>query len=505
MFRSVIKNTVISAVAFFAVSLLGIVLVPFLIKSYGVAGFGVIGLARLFIPLSGLGIFDLGFTEISTQTTAKARATGDWVSGGHLLGISLLFAVGLGLILGVSLIILAPFFVKWFSVPSEFSEQFVAAVRLTAIVQPILFASLVFEGIVKGHENFRVQRLVEVFSAVTYAGLAVLFVRFSASLFWICLAFLTGQLVRAVLSFYAARNHLKIHRAIFRSPNKAAWLEFKMRSPGLTFNKILGTAQSNGPSLLIGLILTPAAVGIFDALTRIPRFAKSVVGLINATIQPLAVRLEHGDSPEKLGHLITTGILLIACIVLPLYASAMAFSESILKIWLKGNLDVYWIWQALLFVSPAFTAIVGFGASALFNRVEAVRTFNRIALLQITIQFSVGLLLVNRLDQFSFVVGQVIAASLAFAFQLRLIAKSVSLDGLFFKKLISVLVFLVTFSAATIVFNLHFDVLWKLAIGGIGWVVCAIIASSFIVLNREKRHDVFVFIQNALLSNLIKR
>lgn len=505
MFRYVLKNTAISAAAFFAVSLLGIVLVPFLIKNYGVAGFGVIGLARLFIPLSGFGIFDLGFTEISTQTTAKARATGDWVSGGHLLGISLGFALTLGALLGIGLMVLAPYFVNWFSVSPEYADQFVAAVRLTAIVQPVLFASLVFEGIVKGHENFKIQRLVEVLAAITYAVLAILFVKFSASIFWICFAFLIGQVSRAMLSFFAARNHLKIHQAKFRSPNRAAWLEFKMRSPGLTFNKMLGTVQSNGPSLLIGLILTPAAVGIYDALTRIPRFAKSVVGLINATIQPLAVRLEHGDSPEKLGHLIATGILLIACVVLPLYAGAMVFSESILSVWLKAKFDVYWMWQALLFVSPAFTAMVGFGASALLNRVEVVRTLNRIALLQIAIQFAVALLLVHRLDQFSFVVGQVIAATLALYFQLRLIAKSVNLDILFFRKLVLVLLFLIAFSVSTIASGLHFDSLWKLALGGAVWVLCAIIASASIVLDRQKRREILAVIQNAPFFNLIKR
>ena len=63
MFKSLIKNTLISGVAFFAVSVLGLLLVPYLVSAYGVAGFGIISMARLFIPLMGMGIFDLGFGE----------------------------------------------------------------------------------------------------------------------------------------------------------------------------------------------------------------------------------------------------------------------------------------------------------------------------------------------------------------------------------------------------------------------------------------------------------
>ena len=86
MFKSLIKNTLISGVAFFAVSVLGLLLVPYLVSAYGVAGFGVISLARLFIPLMGMGIFDLGFGEIATHSVARARAESRW---GHALAVLL--------------------------------------------------------------------------------------------------------------------------------------------------------------------------------------------------------------------------------------------------------------------------------------------------------------------------------------------------------------------------------------------------------------------------------
>ena len=99
MFASLIKNTAISAVAFLLVSVLGLLLVPYLIQHYGVAGFGVISLARLFVPLMGLGLFDLGFGELSTQAVARSRGLSTWSHGLNLLTLNLVVSFFVGGIL----------------------------------------------------------------------------------------------------------------------------------------------------------------------------------------------------------------------------------------------------------------------------------------------------------------------------------------------------------------------------------------------------------------------
>lgn len=452
MFKGLIKNTLISGVAFFAVSVLGLLLVPYLVSAYGVAGFGVISMARLFIPLMGMGIFDLGFGEIATYSVARARSEGLWAKALAVLLQIVLLAFGLGALLGVGLYILAPLLGSWMSITGALFTQFQEVLELTALLLPLLFASLVFEGVIKGFENFKLQRLIEVVSALAYTVGTVYVIWRGFSLYWVCVAFLLAQCGRATLAFVVACKLLGPHRVDFLGAGNAAWAEIRTRSPGLSASKILGTAQSNGPIFLISFLLGPSSVGVYEALSRIPRFAKSVVGLVNGTVQPLAVRLDHGaQGAIDMARLVGNGTLLLACVVLPLYGSAMVYSEPMLRIWLSNQFSGLWYWQSALFVFPALAGLVGFGASALIGRVQSVSRFNRIAAMFIVVQLLIGLLLQSRLNEFAFIIGQVVAACIAFALQFRVIHQAVGLPSDTYRRL-----FLVVFSVLVLAMPSYF-------------------------------------------------
>ncbi|WP_334120280.1 lipopolysaccharide biosynthesis protein [Limnobacter sp.] len=479
MFKSLIKNTLISGVAFFAVSVLGLLLVPYLVSAYGVAGFGVISMARLFIPLMGMGIFDLGFGEIATHSVARARAEGQWA---HALAVLLqigLLALGIGAVLGGVLYLLAPSLGNWMSITGVLYTEFQLALELTALLLPLLFASLVFEGIIKGFENFKLQRLIEVAAALAYTVGAVYIIWKGFGLYWVCAVFLFAQSGRAVLALVFAVRLLDPHRVSFSGFDRIARAEIRARSPGLSASKILGTTQSNGPVLLISFLLGPSSVGVYEALSRIPRFAKSVVGLVNGIVQPLAARLDHGaQGATDMAKLIGNGTLLLACVVLPLYASAMAFSEPMLRLWLSNEFSGLWYWQSALFVFPALAGLVGFGASALIGRVQSVSRFNRIAVLFIVVQLLIGFLLQSWLSEFAFIVGQVVAACIAFVLQFRVIQQAIALPSGTYRKLSVVVVSVLAFSLPCYYFASQVGNLLQLALAG-ALSVTAMIVISF--------------------------
>ena len=61
----------------------------------------------------------------------------------------------------------------WLSVPYVDQENFSGVIRMTALVLPVLFASQVFEGVVKGFENFAAQRICEVVVSLAYAAMVL--------------------------------------------------------------------------------------------------------------------------------------------------------------------------------------------------------------------------------------------------------------------------------------------------------------------------------------------
>ena len=156
MLKKLLADTAITAAAFFVASVVGLLLVPVLIGAYGVGGLGLIVLARVLVPAGALGILDFGLSEIATQSVATARAAGEWGTAKARLRLLAVLTAVLVAVVAVATYVLAAQINQWFKVPPEAQADFARLVRATAIALPVLFAGLVFEGIIKGFEKFSV-------------------------------------------------------------------------------------------------------------------------------------------------------------------------------------------------------------------------------------------------------------------------------------------------------------------------------------------------------------
>jgi hypothetical protein len=155
---------------------------------------------------------------------------------------------------------------------------------------PLLFLSLVLEGIVKGFERFDAMRTFEVVAAMSYAALALLAVWGGHDENAVCYGLLISLMLRAAMAGTMAFQVLK-GKGMLPSAASAAdrsWFSTQTRAMGA--NKVLGSAQSQWPPLVVALLLGPTAVGVFDALSRLPRAVKGVLGLLSSTVLPLAAR-----------------------------------------------------------------------------------------------------------------------------------------------------------------------------------------------------------------------
>jgi len=97
--------------------------------------------------------------------------------------------------------------------------------------------------------------------------------------------------------------------------------------------KLIGVLQNQIASPLVGLLLGPAAVGLYDAVVRLPRFVKSLFGLISSTVFPLASRLRSDNDEGGTGKLAYYGILGAVLVTWPTAIAAAIFSKPILGFW----------------------------------------------------------------------------------------------------------------------------------------------------------------------------
>jgi len=421
------KNVAISVVAFFLVSIFGLLIVPELIASYGLSGFGLIGIARMLLPTALLALFDLGYCEISTHSVAITKVTGSWSYCARHLGLNLALAFVMGLMSGMCLFVLSAWIPAWFRVPEVHQSQLTEVIRVTALLQPILLLSLVCEGVLKGFEFFRSQRLIEVISALSYIGAVFWALDRHLDFRWICYAYLASLILRAGLAACLAGRALSENRSLPALWSSCEITDFFQRVRILFPNKLIGLAQGQAPSFLVTILFGPISLGSFDLLTRLPRFTKSVLGLLNSTVQPVGARLDQLADEPGLRRLVRIGWIMVAGISAPVLGLAVAFSEPLLRLWIGPGISTLWGWQAAYFVVPSLGALVGFSGCALLGRTSVMKKINRLSIMNLTLVLFAGLLLGPWLRELAFVASTFLAAMITMPWSLSMMAYELGL------------------------------------------------------------------------------
>ena len=419
MLKKLLADTAITAGAFLVATVIGLLLVPVLIGAYGVGGFGLILLARVLLPAGAMGIVDFGIGEITTQSVAMARTSGDWGTARARLWLLARMTAALVAVVGVGTFALAVPANDWFKVPPDMWDAFADVIRGTAIALPLLFAGLLAEGVIRGFQKFSILRSVEVGLSLAYAAAVLLGVWLSRDFAFAAWAFLAMQAARAVV-FIAVAWRLLPHgpRA---QPDAAAIQGYVWERARLLFTaRILGTLQHQAPTLLIGLLFGAAAVGIYDTIVRLPKFAKSALAMMGSTLLPAAMRLDAAGDHGRLQTIAGFSISVLPALIFPPIAAMAAFSGDVLNVWLGPEFVRYATWLAAFLVIPALNTIVSFQSSTLLNRPEYLRGNNRIAIVQTALQLALSLALARWMAQDAFILGQVVATACVFVAQIRL-------------------------------------------------------------------------------------
>ena len=432
MFARLARNIAISGVAFGVIGVIGLALAPILIAAYGFAGYGQILLARMVLPSGTLGVLEFGTSETATRIVATAREDQNWRHASGTLGFLGALVLVVIVPVALALAIFASDLTQLLSIPKEQAEGFSQILVITSFLLPFLFFSLIFEGVLKGFEDFKRQRSCEVSSSIIFAILAVVLVIYDFGANWIAGALLVGLSVRFVMAAYFALNALrKVNAPV------SAWTKNQRNlvlewSQIMLVNKLIGSVQGQSVLPLLGFIFGPVAVGAFDAVARLPRFVKSVFGLLNVVLLPMATGLYARNDSLGVQRLGQIGILTVMMLTWPTLGVMMAGSAPILEIWLGNQVAANWGWQALLFIVPMLTVVWSFGANIILAQRRGAMQSNRIVAIQVVIQLALSFLMLRWLNEWAFALGLAASSVLLFPLQMRLLAKWLGFDRRFY-------------------------------------------------------------------------
>lgn len=420
MLKALIRNTAFTGLAQFASGVLGFLVVPVIIHAYGIPGFGLIVLARVILPNGTLSILDFGVSETATQVVARARTDGSWAQASGQLSLLLAGALAVGTAVGLTLFFAEPFVHKLIKVAPEMQPGFALVVRATSVLSPLFFAGLVAEGVAKGFERYGLVKLVEVSTLTAYAISVPFIVRAEQPFQSVALAFLAAELASAatlLVSLIPLLRGTPLRLSRWDQEGKA---EVRRRGLLMFQGRVLGVLQSQAATLLIGAMVGPAGVGVYDLLIRLPRFAKATLALVASALLPVATRLDTDDG-ARLRALGLAGFWLVPTLTLPVFIGGAVFSRALLTLWIGGDAVSLWPWLSILFLALAPNVFIGFGGALLLVRLSYLSIANRLLMLYIVVQMAASLALSRLFQEKAFILGQMIAAVLVSPLQLRAI------------------------------------------------------------------------------------
>jgi len=499
MFRHLLINTIASAAAYGAVSIVGFLLVPVLVGHYGLKEFGFIVLARLFLPTGVLILFDFGFSEIASQSVARARETRDWDEAAADLQILFAMALAVSVALALCLIAGAAPLARLFAAGEG---PFAAILRATGVALPPLFLAAILEGVVKGYAAFRSLRLIEVTCTCVYGLAALLLASNGHPYASVAYAFLATTILRgALVAANAVRAGFGRQLRLRAAWDRRALRRILPRCTSMAQNRLIGAVQGPGQQPLIGLLVGPAGVAMVEVLTKMPRFAKAVIGLLGSALIPVAARLDARNDAERVEVLASWGMLLSALAALPPLAGAALFSEPLLYLWTGPTFAALWHWHALMFVLPMATALAGFGSTALIVRPYALYKVNAIAALQLAGQLTLALALLGRLQERAFLLAQALGVLVALVFTLRLLMREHRLAAGFLWRILLIPALGVALAlAALLVGDPQAIRGWAGLAGAYGlWCLLYWLAAWYLVLQRCERERLYQIIASFLL------
>lgn len=486
MFRRLVMNTALSAGAFLVISIAGVLITPVLVNTYGLAAFGLITIARLFLPSGVLAVVDLGLSEVTIQVIARARETLDWKTASRQFSLLVVAGLVLGAVAALLLGLNAGGLATLMRAPAELRPGFILTIVCTAAALPLLFLSLVAEGLLKGFERYEVIRGLEVGSTALYAALVLGAVAMGMPFETAALAYVAALAMRAIAVIavsLAEAGRAPLRPARWAGPDVR---EVALRSGVLTYGRVLGSLQGQAPPLLIGALGGPAAAGLYDVLTRLPRFMKSVLGLISSTLVPVAIRLDARNHTDATRKLTGTGLLVVTMVALPVTTACMFYAKEILELWIGPQAAGAWPWLSLMFVQPLIMPIVGFGSTILLGRVGESRRLNAVTTLQVVLQLAISLALIGQLQEKAFILGQILAVCVTFPMSMAIITRATQLSQRVYLWLLQGAVLAGLFAAAFWFAPRPADLLHLAVLSG-AWVAGMALAMWLVAPTREER------------------
>ncbi|RMG34961.1 MAG: polysaccharide biosynthesis protein, partial [Planctomycetota bacterium] len=345
--------------------LIGIFLMPYVLGVLGDETYGTWVLINSFLGYSCF--LYLGFGETVARFVARYHARQQWDRLNQVVNLVLFAYVAMGLL---ALLIAAV--VAWF-VPSLRDWSPLAAgeiqivVLLMGLTLCLALSTTVFGGVLAGIQRFDIEQGFVLISGIARLVLTVWLLRREYGLLTLAAIFLVVTVVEHAGHVVFAFRCVPQLRIGWRHIDRGTAREFLSFS-GFEFLKMVSNQVLEvTDTVIIGLLMGPAATVPYYLAMRMVRFIKTPIQLIGRVFMPRAGQLQALQQHERLRQLFALGTGGAFLLATGVFVGATFFGQQLIRAWVGEGYDAAYVVLVILLGAQIVAAPADVVRSLLFG------------------------------------------------------------------------------------------------------------------------------------------
>ncbi|MBI3416407.1 MAG: oligosaccharide flippase family protein [Verrucomicrobia bacterium] len=357
---------------------IGLVILPMVINRLGLEHFGIFGIFG--VILAPLGLANLGFGEATIKYVAQHAQAGDLETAAKYLRTTLWMNLLVGLLGGLLLWLAGPSLVfRFFKITASEHELVSQCFLVVAFGWFFSQIAAVFMGIPAAFQQFKKVAIVQVLSATVTAALSISFVMGGGGLLGYTLANAIASVFASAAWYICGRQvfgKLTLRPKLFRE----VWRSSFHYGGWQTLAQIGGLLASQSERFLLGVFLTPTALGLYNAAFSLESRAYLVVFRMSEVLFPMFSATSSETLEQKANKLMRASWLLTTLSVMILIP-LVPLAEPLLSLWINPDTGRQ---AALVLRFLALTGAIGCATNASYFFLLGNGKTTWIALLTIT-------------------------------------------------------------------------------------------------------------------------
>jgi O-antigen/teichoic acid export membrane protein len=309
----------------------GIFLSPFILHHLGDTAFGVWVL--IFSVTGYYGLFDLGIRSSVVRYVSKFTATEEHDELAKLVNTSLFSYSCIGLASVLVTLMLSfnvdPVFRK---IPPEMLPTARWLLVMVGLSVGLGFPLGVFNGFLEGLQRFDILNWTNVVATLLRTALIVAVVNRGYGLLMVAFITIILPLLASILRAIIAL-HLRPVPIGLRYVDRGTFRQIVNYSSSTFLIMVAGRLRFKTDEIVIGTMLSAAAVTYFNIGNRIVDYAGQVVTTLAQVFVPMSSQSEAKGDMNRLRKIFVVGNRVCAFIILPICATLLILGRSVIEVW----------------------------------------------------------------------------------------------------------------------------------------------------------------------------